>query len=535
MCLEIGARIELVSDDGSDPNINGLFNALETAISEGRLQEALESILPDSNLYLYSGELKLDSFSQFTSAPTTTPAPVDENPTSAPSQKPTDNGPSSLAPSEVQSDRPTITDTTIRPTSMDETMAPSEVPSGLPSGSSSEEPSESPSSTPSEFNDSEEPSNSPTMKPSEVPSETPSQAPNNTEILSEAPSKMPSQAPNNDTEILSEAPSEMPSQAPNNDTEILSKGPSEMPSQAPNNDTEILSEAPSEMPSEAPNNDTEILSEAPSETPSQVPEATIPPVSGDSLEISTFADTTIFTGGPIELVFGDFGAESILLVQDGMASMQIADAASLLAFDMNNVPSSRDLVTSVILRLIHEPNRLTRGPATLHIVRLPSTVLEIESLNGGTFVPMGGVDGPSFQVAPEDTAVEVDITSLVIDSMIEFNQLFLMIENRGPEQEAGDTFKSRESGEPPMIIFNLAPSGTEEPIAAPTLAPTTGGGGNQTPPTLAPTLPLRTMAPSIGREGGQTASPASGTDTESPTAAPISASEAPGDETIIVI
>ena len=232
-------------------------------------------------------------------------------------------------------------------------------------------------------------------------------------------------------------------------------------------------------------------------TLSPAPTQTVPDVIG----LPPFADITIFTDGISDLQFENFGTEDSLLVQDGLASKtQIPDAYSLLAFDMTNVPSSRDRLwdrdTSAILRLQHVPAAIERGPATLHIVRLPSTRLDIETLHGGLFFPDGGIEGPSFEVAPADTEVNVDITNLVFNYTVELDQLFLMIENRGPEQEAGDRFKSRESGEPPQIIFNFTPNGNTRPPAA-----------SPAPSARSSQAPVSVMPSTMGTPAAETSNP----------------------------
>jgi hypothetical protein len=131
--------------------------------------------------------------------------------------------------------------------------------------------------------------------------------------------------------------------------------------------------------------------------------------------------------------------------------------------------------------------------------------MDIETLHGEIYVPTGGIDGPTFDVAPADDVVQVDITSLVFrGSPLEMNQLFLMIENRGIEQPAGsegDRFRSRESASTPQLILGFLPSGPPPPTAAPTTkAPSKSPQPSPPPSTAAPSnslKPTTSVVPSL--------------------------------------
>lgn len=65
-----------------------------------------------------------------------------------------------------------------------------------------------------------------------------------------------------------------------------------------------------------------------------------------------------------------------------------------------------------------------------------------------------------FLVGPNDTVIDIDISQVLYNYTLEDNkkakQLFLMIENRGPEQfEGGDRFYTRESDYPPELLLNF--------------------------------------------------------------------------------
>jgi hypothetical protein len=128
----------------------------------------------------------------------------------------------------------------------------------------------------------------------------------------------------------------------------------------------------------------------------------------------------------------------------------------LLGFKIGSIPKSFSRVT---LQLYHQPRSRNRGAATLTVRLLPSTPLAIESLHGGLFNPEDdeGTFGPTFSVAPSDTIVQVDLTSLVRNAAND-DQLFLMLENRGAEQfegGEGDRFYSRETDDPPQLIVSF--------------------------------------------------------------------------------
>jgi hypothetical protein len=173
------------------------------------------------------------------------------------------------------------------------------------------------------------------------------------------------------------------------------------------------------------------------------------------LIIIPFADTYVQRDGftPFEA----YGGEDTFLVQNGPAAVnEIPDVIGLLGFDLSSVPES---FTRAVLQLYHQPANRDRGAATLTLRALPPTPLAIETLHAGIFDPEDGegIFGPTFSVSPDDTIVQVDVTSLVGDNNPN-NQLFLMVENRGAEQPRGaegDRFFTRETNDPPQLIIAL--------------------------------------------------------------------------------
>jgi hypothetical protein len=156
-----------------------------------------------------------------------------------------------------------------------------------------------------------------------------------------------------------------------------------------------------------------------------------------------------------------FGKEETFLVQNGPRSKNVPDAFALIAFDTSEIPSLDLLATSgkkAVLRLTHKPATLgnqDRQPAPMTVSRLRSTSLDVETLHGGDFeYPKHIVDGPTVDVSTTAKAVTIDITDLVWDTPFVDDMLFLMLEARGQEQEAGDYFFSRESDTPPQLTLS---------------------------------------------------------------------------------
>jgi hypothetical protein len=85
----------LLTGDGSEPNSNAFLNALEIAIAEGRLQEALESVDSESELIIYSGDVLPPALQPSLTNPPN-PGPSDEPTrnmaTTAPSESPSGSG-----------------------------------------------------------------------------------------------------------------------------------------------------------------------------------------------------------------------------------------------------------------------------------------------------------------------------------------------------------------------------------------------------------------------------------------------------------
>jgi hypothetical protein len=215
---------------------------------------------------------------------------------------------------------------------------------------------------------------------------------------------------------------------------------------------------PTRFPSKAPTGTIPpavATTSAPNPAPVEAPTSELQPTA-DQFVIIPFADTNVNIDGFDN--FEAFGKEDSFLVQNGPEFVnEIPIAYGLLGFELDGIPASASGQYTATLQLTHIPSVVQRGPATLTIVRLPSTRLDIESLHSGLFTPTGGTDGPSFDVDPSDDVIQVDITSLVFP-LQEDTMLFLMIENRGieqPEGAEGDRFRTRESNDPPMLLIGL--------------------------------------------------------------------------------
>ena len=189
---------------------------------------------------------------------------------------------------------------------------------------------------------------------------------------------------------------------------------------------------------------------APLPAPVVVPTSLLQP-SPTELIIVPYADTYVELDGFTP--FNSFGQQDTFLVQKGPKDVnEIPTSVGLLGFDISNLPSS---YSQIILQLYHQAASRNRGAATYTVVLLPSTNLDIESLNFGTFNPscLPETVGPTFSVSPSSTIVHVDITSLVRNS--NETKLFLMIQDRGAVQTAGDRFYTRETTNPPQLIVNF--------------------------------------------------------------------------------
>jgi hypothetical protein len=213
-------------------------------------------------------------------------------------------------------------------------------------------------------------------------------------------------------------------------------------------------------------------------------------VSGEMLYFLKFSDTSLV------ILQGDsYGSDVSFLVQHGDdAFNEIPDAVALITFPLTDVPSYDRLVSTkknAILRLFHETTDPERGSATYTVVRLPGTKMDVEQFHGYIFkVPeddaKGIVVGPEFTVNPDTTVVDVDVTSLLFDGEEdEHDQLFIMLQDRGPEQpEGGDRFYSREHPEfKPLLLIDFqggsaADIYVDTTTPPPTPLPSNTSGGN---------------------------------------------------------
>jgi hypothetical protein len=146
--------------------------------------------------------------------------------------------------------------------------------------------------------------------------------------------------------------------------------------------------------------------------------------------------------------------------------------------------------------------------------------MAVESLHGYFFkppvdgddevIPEGVVVGPTFGVNPDDVVINIDVTSLLFDNNPEEEQLYIMIQDRGPEREqGGDRFYTRESTTPPQLLIdftggdaadivfeNIEPNNaTSNPEANSTNVGVEPGTGAESPSVTE--APIATPAPSI--------------------------------------
>jgi len=195
----------------------------------------------------------------------------------------------------------------------------------------------------------------------------------------------------------------------------------------------------------------------PTPSPVPVPTSLLQPTPNQFIILPS-ADTTIHLDGfrPFE----NYGKDESFLVQNGPRDTnEIPDTIALLSFDIVGEPINP---VQVILQLWHVPANRNRGAATLTILRLPPTKLSVENLHKGLFEVPEDTEaflGPTFEVSPLQTQVEIDITNFFLDFRAteeSSDQFYLMIQNRGPEQRegaTGDRFRSRETSDPPQLIL----------------------------------------------------------------------------------
>jgi hypothetical protein len=289
-----------------------------------------------------------------------------------------------------------------------------------------------------------------------------------------------------------DVPTEAPNQAPFNPVSFPTPPPAELTPSAglPPTLLPTISPAPSGSPITEP-------TPKPSDYPTIAPSISTAPTKSIPEQLSILADqdTTVYMDG--FYVGESYGQDPTFLVQHGLAAKEeVPTAVALLTFPLDDVPAFDRLGSTkknAVLRLYHEPTEPARGSATYTVVRMPGTRMKVEFLHGYIFqLPEDGSEGvkigPEFSVNPDTTLVDIDITSLLFDSEDD-HQLYLMLEDRGPEQpEGGDRFYSREHSEfKPMLLIDLL-GGNAAEIVTNTTVPT---GDEWVSGELAPSEPPR--------------------------------------------
>lgn len=198
----------------------------------------------------------------------------------------------------------------------------------------------------------------------------------------------------------------------------------------------------------------------------------------ERLEVIADQDTYVAYNVSKEFVGDEYGFRDTFLVQKvPLKDELLADTVGLISFPMEDVPvfsRVKDMKFSAVLRLTHELNVKDDEedeeeddvpPAYYTIVRIPETKTKMEFWHGFYFVPPedddeGVLVGPNFTVTPSQSIVQIPIESLLYNYELIENKkpkkMFLMIENRGPDQvNGGDRFYSRESDTPPTLVMNF--------------------------------------------------------------------------------
>jgi len=233
--------------------------------------------------------------------------------------------------------------------------------------------------------------------------------------------------------------------------------------------TNVASSNPTHFPTGIP---------SPKPTISPAPTRIVPP----TITLEANADTYIFVDGFAQ--YEAFGKEDSFLVQNGLAEyFEFGDAMGLISFDLSTLPTKIQMLdynTQAILRLKHLPVNEkfnTRKPATLSIRKLVSTAMRVESIHGGMMssIPDDSILGENdVTVGINQDLVLIDISDLLYpvnftNTGYDRNQLLLMIFNNSTEQgdpawtelawqdQAGDRFKSIESGAGPSLTITYVP------------------------------------------------------------------------------
>jgi len=210
----------------------------------------------------------------------------------------------------------------------------------------------------------------------------------------------------------------------------------------------------------------------PTARPTTSPTLSFVPTKGVPEKLEIFADQDTYVQHNVSKEFHgeEYGLLDTFLVQNGPLKCEdLPDSRGLVTFPIKDVPDfSRinGMEKSAILRLTHVISEDGQHPsANYTIIRVPETKSAVEYFHGYYFKPpednaTGVLVGPAFPVGPNDTVIDIDISQLLYNYTLEDNkkakQLFLMIENRGPDQfEGGDRFWSRESKSPPELLLNF--------------------------------------------------------------------------------
>jgi len=209
----------------------------------------------------------------------------------------------------------------------------------------------------------------------------------------------------------------------------------------------------------------------PTARPTTSPTESFAPTKGVPQELDIFADQDTYVHHNVSKEYEgeEYGLLNTILVQRGpLKDELLPDSRGLITFPIEDVPDfSRieDMEKSATLRLTHVVSADQHPSANYNVIRIPEVVTKVEYFHGFYFVPpednaTGVKVGPTFTVGPNDAVIDIDISSVLYNYTLEDNkkakQLFLMIENRGPEQiEGGDRFYSRESDYPPELLLNF--------------------------------------------------------------------------------
>lgn len=276
-------------------------------------------------------------------------------------------------------------------------------------------------------------------------------------------------------------------------------------------------EKPASKPTTPPPVPQTFLPTPPPTPPPSTAAPTPPPTIPNQIDFIATADTFVYLGS--EETGGPFGNETFLLVQNSDTD-QSATVAFMTFNVADSLPDPAEIVgwtttATLVLTLLETDDEPLISNVTIETARFPAIEGDIEDIVQNISISSiidAGTPGPSFEVAPGDTEVMVDLTSLLFGTapvrlrrrmQIQETEFLIALFNNDVESVR---FYSTQSEFPPRLEVGLM-----EPTSSPTMSsmPSTSS-----PPSLSPSVspapsvsPGPSMAPSVGPTSPPSVSP----------------------------